>query len=68
MGQWNTFHILMKGDRLTVTLNGIQVIAQAQLPSISVEGRIALQRHGDRKDGRWGASFVQFHNIFVKKL
>jgi hypothetical protein len=68
IGQWNTFHIIMKGDRLTVRLNGKLVLDNAQLPGIPAQGPIALQLHGDRKDGEWGASFLQFGNIFIKEL
>jgi hypothetical protein len=68
IGQWNTFHIVMKGDRLTVTLNGKLVIDNAQLPGIPADGPIALQHHGDRKDGEWGASFLQFRRILIKEL
>jgi len=68
IGEWNTFHIVMKGDRLTVILNEKLVIDNAQLPDIPVQGPIALQHHGDRKDGEWGASFVQFRRIFIKEL
>jgi len=66
LGQWNTFHIVMRGERLTVTLNGIRVIEDALLPGIPAEGPIALQHHGDRQDGEWGASFVQFRNLYIK--
>lgn len=59
LGQWNRFHIIMKGDRLTVDLNGKRVIDNAQLPGIAKTGRIALQHHGDP---------VQFANIYVKEL
>ncbi len=68
MGQWNTFHIVMQGDRLTVTLNGQRVLDHAQLPGIPLRGPIALQHHGDRKDGEWGASFLQFRRILIKEL
>jgi len=68
IGEWNTFYIVMKGDRLTVRLNGKRVIDNAQLPGIPVGGPIALQHHGDRKDGEWGASFVQFRRIFIREL
>ncbi|HUU89717.1 MAG TPA: DUF1080 domain-containing protein, partial [Phycisphaerae bacterium] len=44
VGQWNTFLITMKGDRLTVELNGEVVIREAQLPGVPSEGEIALQR------------------------
>jgi len=44
------------------------VIGQAQLPAIPAWGPIALQHHGDQKDGEWGASFLQFRNICIKEL
>lgn len=68
IGQWNTFHIVMQGDRLSVTLNGQLVLYNAQLPGVPTRGPIALQHHGDRKDGEWGASFLQFRRIFVQEL
>lgn len=68
IGQWNTFHILMKGESLTVRLNGQLVLGNARLPGIPAQGPIALQHHSDRKDGEWGASFLQFRRIFIKEL
>lgn len=68
VGEWNNFHIVMKGDRLTVRLNGELVLDNARLPGVPTKGPIALQHHGARKDGDWGASFVQFRNIFIKEL
>ena len=68
IGQWNTFDIIMKGDRLTVTLNGQRVIDNAQLPGIPAQGPIALQHHGDRKNGDWGPSFLQFRRISIREL
>jgi len=59
VGQWNTFVITLKGDRLTVKLNGEVVIENAQLPGVPPEGEIALQRHGNP---------IDFKNIFVKEL
>ncbi len=59
VGEWNTFVITMKGDRLTVQLNGELVIDNAQLPDVQTEGEIALQRHG---------SPLEFKNIFIKEL
>lgn len=47
LGEWNTFTILMKGDRLTVDLNGVNVISNALLPGVPSDGPIALQHHGD---------------------
>jgi len=68
IGQWNTFHIVMKGDRLTVALNGQLVLDKAWLPGIPPRGPIALQHHGDRRDGEWGASFLQFRRIYIKEV
>jgi hypothetical protein len=58
-GQWNRFVITMKGDRLTVELNGKIVIEKVQLPGVAARGPIALQHHGDP---------VQFGNLFIKEL
>ncbi len=70
IGQWNTFEITMKGDRLTVVLNGQTVIENAQLPGVAARGSIALQHHGEWKDGRWAGppALVQFRNVYVKEL
>ncbi|GBD37206.1 hypothetical protein HRbin36_02336 [bacterium HR36] len=62
-GQWNTFHIIMKGDRVTVYLNGKKVVDNAVFqpggkPAAS-EGPIHLQIHG---------SPLWFRNIFIKEL
>jgi 3-keto-disaccharide hydrolase len=71
-GQWNTFEITLKGDRLWVKLNGEEVITNAQLPGIPKEGPIALQHHGgwDAKNERWTGppSIVQFRNVYIKEL
>lgn len=71
IGEWNTFEITMKGDRLTVVLNGVQVIHEAQLPGIPERGPIGLQHHGNKgDDGKWQSppALVQFKNIFIKEL
>jgi hypothetical protein len=70
VGEWNTFEITMRGDRLTVVLNGKTVIDQARLPDIPPRGPIALQHHGQFKDGKYNgaASLVQFRNISIKEL
>lgn len=71
IGEWNTFEITMKGDRLTVVLNGHTVIENAQLPGVPAKGPIALQHHGGkRKDGTFSpaSSLMQFRNISIKKL
>ena len=58
-GQWNRFQITLKGDRLTVVLNGQTVIDNALLPGIPERGPIALQHHGDP---------VEFANIYIREL
>jgi hypothetical protein len=70
IGAWNTFEITMRGDRLTVVLNGEEVITNAQLPGVAPSGPIALQHHGEKKQGAWAAppSLVQFRNISIREL
>ncbi len=58
-GRWNRFIITMKGDRLTVLLNGKKVLDGARLPGVKPTGPIALQHHGDP---------IQFANIYIKEL
>jgi len=59
IGEWNHMVITLKGDRLTVELNGEVVMEKAQLPGIPPSGPIALQHHGDP---------IQFKNIYIKEL
>ena len=70
IGAWNTFEITMRGDRLTVVLNGQEVISDAQLPDVPARGPIALQHHGSKKGGVWTSppSLVQFRNISIKEM
>ncbi len=58
-GEWNRFVITLRGDRLTLVLNGITVIENAQLPGIPREGPIGLQHHGDK---------IEFANLYIKEL
>ncbi|MFN0085808.1 MAG: DUF1080 domain-containing protein [Blastocatellia bacterium] len=70
IGEWNSFEITMRADRLSVIVNGETVIEQAQLPGIAPRGRIGLQHHGGKRDGKWVSppSLVQFRNIYIKEL
>ena len=70
IGEWNKFKITMKGDRLSVELNGKVVLENALLPGVPEKGKIALQHHGHKKDGKWMGppSLVQFRNIYIKEL
>ncbi|MBI4625802.1 MAG: DUF1080 domain-containing protein, partial [Verrucomicrobia bacterium] len=68
--EWNTFEITLRGERLSVVLNGKRVIENAKLPGIPARGPIGLQHHGWFKDGRYkpASSLVQFRNISVREL
>lgn len=70
IGEWNEFTITLVGDRLTVVLNGITVIENAQLPGIPEKGPLVLQHHGGFKDGKYTGppSLVQFRNIRIKPI
>lgn len=59
LGDWNAFLITLHDDRMTVVLNGEQVIDAANLPGLPKSGPIGLQHHGDP---------VQFRNLWVKRL
>jgi archaellum component FlaF (FlaF/FlaG flagellin family) len=66
IGEWNTFHIIMKGDKVTVYLNGILVTDNVslenywdrKLPLFSKE-QIELQAHG---------TYVAYRNIYLREL
>jgi hypothetical protein len=66
VGEWNTFHIKMVGDRVTVHLNGILVVDNVVMENywdrslpIFPEEAIELQAHGNE---------LAFRNIYVKEL
>jgi hypothetical protein len=66
LGEWNTFRIIMKGDRVTVYLNGELVTDNVILENywdrslpIPAEEQIELQAHG---------SPVFYRNIYIKEL
>ena len=70
IGEWNSFVITVKGNRLTVALNGETVIENAELPGLVARGPVGLQHHGSMKDGKWTSppALVQFRNISIKEL
>jgi hypothetical protein len=51
--------ITLRGEELTVVLNGVTVIEKARLPGIPPRGPIALQDHGDP---------VEFANLYIREL
>ena len=70
VGEWNTFVITMKGERLTVVLNDKTIIKNAELPGVPEKGPIALQHHGGMRNGKLSgaSSLMQFRNISIKEL
>ncbi len=71
IGEWNSFEITLKGNVLTVVLNGEKVIENATLPDMPAKGPLGLQHHGGKnKEGKWSGppSLVQFRNIKIKEL
>jgi hypothetical protein len=71
-GEWNTFHITMKGDKVTVKLNGELVVDNVALENffekdkpLPAKGAIELQQH-QKQDGSPGK--LWFKNIYVKEL
>lgn len=58
-GQWNRLQLTLRGDRLTVDLNGQRVLADVPLPGLPVRGPIGLQHRG---------APVQFANLYVREL
>ncbi len=67
-GEWNHFRIIMKGDNVTVYLNGELVVDQAPLTAFNPlpsKGAIELQQH-PKQDGTTGN--IEFKNIYIKEL
>ena len=66
VGQWNTFRIVMKGEKVTVYLNGIKVVNNVVMENywernkpIYPSEQIELQSHGDR---------LYFRNVFIREI
>ena len=70
IGEWNTFKITVRGEYLTVKLNGQLVLDGAHLSGLPEKGQIGLQHHGSKRNGEWVGppSLVQFRNIYIKEL
>jgi len=71
IGEWNRYEITLRKDRLSVKLNGKQVIHDTVLPGIPKADPIGIQHHGDKDaDGHWTSSpsLVQFRNIWIEEL
>lgn len=70
IGEWNTFRIVMKGDKVSIWLNGELVVDNVILEGywgrtkdagvpIPAKGPIELQHHGNP---------LEFKNIYIKEL
>jgi 3-keto-disaccharide hydrolase len=66
VGEWNTFRIVMRGENVTVYLNGELVVDNKPLApykafndKLPEKGPIELQHHGDK---------LWFKNIYIKEL
>jgi hypothetical protein len=66
VGQWNTFYIKMRGDRVTVKLNGKLVVDNVVLENywdpekpLPATGQIELQNHGNT---------LWFRNLYIREL
>jgi hypothetical protein len=70
VGEWNRYEITVRGKTVTVVLNGKTVIAGAEVASLPERGRIGLQHHGGKRDGKWNSppALMQFKNVFIKEL
>lgn len=66
LGEWNTFRIIMKGEKVTVWLNGVKVVDDVVLENywdrkqpIFPKDQIEMQAHGSR---------CYFRNIYVREI
>ncbi len=66
IGEWNTFHITMIGDKVSVELNGVLVTDNVVLENywdrkipIFIKEQIELQAHG---------TYVAYRNIYVREI
>jgi hypothetical protein len=57
-GKWNTLIVTARGSRMTVVLNGIATVRDAEDAKFS-RGPIALQ---------YGAGVVKFRNVRIRSL
>jgi hypothetical protein len=59
LGKWNRFIITVRGDRVSVALNGKAIIENALVPGMAQRGPIGLQHHNE---------VVEFANLFIREL
>jgi hypothetical protein len=66
VGEWNSFHIVMIGDEVTVKLNGELVVGQGKLPNFWERGK-ALPSKGPI-ELQWHETPLWFKKIYIKEL
>jgi len=66
VGEWNTFRIIMTGDKVTIYLNDVLVVDNVVMENywerdkpIYPNGQIELQSHG---------SLLYFRNVFIREI
>jgi hypothetical protein len=71
VGEWNTMQIAVKGEHVSIVLNGQQVI-DTSMPGIGTSGPICLQHHGgyneEKKEWSSASALIQFRNIWIKEF
>ncbi|AZM50992.1 glycosyl hydrolase [Streptomyces sp. WAC 06738] len=61
-GEWNTYELLVQGERLQVLLNGVKINDFTNTdPARSLAGHVGIQNHGAGEE-------VSFRNIRLKEL
>ncbi|MDC0157627.1 DUF1080 domain-containing protein [Verrucomicrobia bacterium] len=72
VGEWNEMEITMKGETVSIVLNGKTVLDQSKMPGVGASGPIVLQHHGgyNEKNKTWSSAsaLIQFRNLFIKEL
>jgi len=59
LGKWNRFIITLRGQQITINLNGKTIIENAELPGLPERGPVGLQHHNE---------VVEFANLFIREL
>ena len=66
LGEWNTFVITLKGEHVTVVLNG-ETIINMDMPELPETGAIGLQQHSPARNAVRPFP-IQYRNILIKEL
>lgn len=62
-GEWNSYHIIAKGNKIELILNGVKTVEYTEMDeAIAKSGIIAVQVHGG------GKTIVRYRNLQIKEL